>query len=106
VQIDRFVEPAGGGVVHIDATIHVERQGQKKILIGRAAEMLKRIGTQARLRIEELIGRQVNLKLWVRVTPDWRQSVRQLAELGYAAPAGAAARGEDMPAPPQRKEGP
>lgn len=84
VQIERFVEPAGGGTVHIDATIHVERPGQKKILIGVAAERLKRIGTQARLRIEELIGHPVNLKLWVRVTPNWRESLRRLEELGYA----------------------
>jgi GTP-binding protein Era len=84
VAIERYQEPlAGGGVVHIDATIHVERQGQKKILIGTNAEMLKRIGTEARRRIEELIGRQVNLKLWVRVTPDWRQSGAKLEELGY-----------------------
>ena len=88
VQIERFVEPAGGGTVHIDATIHVERPGQKKILIGTGAEMLKRIGTQARLRIEELIGGQVNLKLWVRVTPDWRASVQQLEQLGYSAKRG------------------
>jgi GTP-binding protein Era len=83
VAIERYLEPPAGGVVHIDATIHVERQGQKKILIGAGAEMLKRIGTQARRRIEELIGRQVNLKLWVRVTPDWRQSGAKLEELGY-----------------------
>ncbi|MCC6554046.1 MAG: GTPase Era [Polyangiaceae bacterium] len=89
VQIDRFVEPAGGGTVHIDATIHVERPGQKKILIGTGAEQLKRIGTQARLRIEELLGRQVNLKLWVRVTPEWRASTEHLEQLGYAAKRGA-----------------
>jgi GTP-binding protein Era len=89
VQIERFVEPPGGGAVHIDATIHVERPGQKKILIGTGAEKLKRIGTEARLRIEELIGRQVNLKIWVRVTPDWRESVERLEQLGYATKRGA-----------------
>ena len=52
VSIDTFIEPAGRGAVHIDATIHVERQGQKKILIGAGASVLKRIGTQARLRID------------------------------------------------------
>jgi len=101
VVIDQYLEPAGGGagsgpgknnnnknakkpVVRIDATIHVERPGQKKIIIGHGGEMLKHIGTEARRRIEELIGQQINLKLWVRVTPDWRQSVAALAELGYA----------------------
>ncbi|WP_437283681.1 GTPase Era [Sorangium sp. So ce375] len=83
VQIERYVEPTGDGALHIDATIHVERPGQKKILIGAGAEQLKRIGTEARLRIEELVGRQVNLKLWVRVTPEWRESRERLDELGY-----------------------
>jgi GTP-binding protein Era len=88
VAIDRFVEPAEGtrGAVHIDATICVERQGQKRILIGTGGEMLKRIGTSARMRIQELTGRKVNLKLWVRVAPAWRQSTAQLEELGYKSP--------------------
>jgi GTP-binding protein Era len=86
VVIEQYHEPVGAGVVRIDATIHVERPGQKKILIGHGGEMLKRIGIEARQRIEDLIGRQINLKLWVRVTPDWRQSVAALAELGYSAP--------------------
>jgi GTP-binding protein Era len=85
VGIDQFLEPAGRGAVQIDATIHVERPGQKKILVGAGGAMLKRIGTAARLRIEELVGRKVNLKLWVRVTPDWRESAKQLEELGYGA---------------------
>jgi GTP-binding protein Era len=93
VEITRFVEPdRPGRATHVDATIHVERTGQKKILVGAGAEMLKRIGTAARLRIEELVGGKVNLKLFVRVTPGWRDDRGQLAELGYeqgkAAPAG------------------
>ena len=83
VSIESFHEPPGGGTLHIDATIAVERDGQKRILIGSGGEMLKRIGTQARLRIEELTGRKVNLKLWVRITPAWRESREQLGELGY-----------------------
>ncbi len=83
VSIDNFHEPPGAGTLHIDATIAVERDGQKRILIGAGGEMLKRIGTQARLRIEELTGRKVNLKLWVRITPAWRESREQLGELGY-----------------------
>jgi GTP-binding protein Era len=85
VSIDRFVEPvAEGGVVHVDATICVERPGQKRILIGTGGEMLKAIGTKARLRIQELAGSKVNLKLWVRVVPAWRQSRAELEELGYS----------------------
>jgi GTP-binding protein Era len=101
VTIDRFVEPiddegegrpAGArtspGVVQIDATICVERPGQKRILIGTGGEMLKGIGTRARRRIQELLGRKVNLKLWVRVEPGWRMERAKLEELGYRAPAG------------------
>ncbi len=85
VAIERFAEPPGeGGTLHIDATIWVERPGQKRIVIGAAGEMLKKIGTYARLRIEELAGRKVNLKLWVRVTPAWRESRPELNELGYS----------------------
>jgi GTPase len=84
VAVDRYVEPrAPGMAVQIDATIHVERQGQKKILIGAGGSMLKRIGIAARERIEELVGGKVVLRLWVRVTPDWRESVARLDELGY-----------------------
>lgn len=91
ITVDRFVEPVAGasGSVHIDATISVERPGQKRILVGTGGEMLKEIGTRARLRIEELTGRKVNLKLWVRVAPAWRQSRAQLEELGYKSPGGA-----------------
>jgi GTP-binding protein Era len=95
VTVDRFVEPAEGtkGAVHIDATICVERQGQKRIIIGTAGEMLKKVGTAARLRIQELTGRKVNLKLWVRVQPAWREQAAQLEELGYKSPPTAAAAG-------------
>jgi GTP-binding protein Era len=70
-------------VVHIEATIHVEREGQKGILVGHKGEMLKTIGTRARLRIEELTGQRVQLSLWVKVTPSWSDSGALLAELGY-----------------------
>jgi GTP-binding protein Era len=83
VAIDRFVEPPGGGTLSIAATIHVERPGQKKILVGRGGGLLKRIGTQARQRIEALTGRRVMLELWVRVTENWRERPAMLAELGY-----------------------
>lgn len=91
ITVDRFIEPIdspghAGGSIHIDATISVERPGQKRILVGTGGEMLKDIGTRARLRIEELTGRKVNLKLWVRVAPAWRQSRAQLEELGYKSP--------------------
>jgi GTP-binding protein Era len=99
VAIDRFVEPAEGasGAVHIDATIFVERPGQKRILIGTGGEMLKAIGTKARKRIQELVGRKVNLKLWVRVSPAWREERAQLEELGYRPPGGDAVAVTELP---------
>jgi GTP-binding protein Era len=81
VEVTRFEEQ--GGTVHIDATIHVERDGQKRILIGSGGEKLKSIGTAARKRIEALVDKKVYLSLWVRVTPDWTDSEKRLAELGY-----------------------
>jgi GTP-binding protein Era len=66
-----------------EATIHVEKVGQRKILVGRNGENIREIGTRARKRLEQLLGKPVVLKLFVRVTPRWRDSARLLAELGY-----------------------
>ena len=79
VTIDAFEERKGG--YRIAATLHVERDGQKKILIGKGGEMLKRVGTLARQRIEELSGTKVRLELFVRVTPGWRDSSSLLEEM-------------------------
>ena len=79
VTIDVFVEEER--VTVIEASIHVERDGQKAILIGERGQMLKRIGTRARSRIEELLGRQVQLALWVRVTKNWRERPELLADM-------------------------
>ncbi len=81
VLIDRIEER--DRVTAIDATIFVERPGQKAIVIGRGGLMLKRIGQEARHQLERLLGRKVYLGLWVRVAPDWRSNERILRELGY-----------------------
>jgi GTPase len=81
VAIDSYDD--GPKLVRVEATLHVEKTGQRAILIGRGGQKLKEIGTQARLRIEKLVGRKVFLKLFVRVTPRWKSVPRQLAELGY-----------------------
>jgi GTP-binding protein Era len=60
-------------LIKIAATINVERQGQKIILIGNKGEMLKKIGTSARIRLEELVQRKVFLSLFVAVKPNWRE---------------------------------
>jgi GTPase len=88
VSLDEYDEAPK--TVRIQATIHVEKVGQRKILVGHGGEKLKEIGTRARKRIEALIERPVFLGLFVRVTPRWKSMPRQLAELGY----GPSGRGE------------
>jgi GTPase len=84
VTLDSIVERSTG--LHVSATIHVEKVGQRQILVGRGGENIKEIGTQARQRLAELAEQPVHLKLFVRVTERWRNMPRQLAELGYAPP--------------------
>lgn len=69
--------------VHIRALILVERDSQKGILIGKKGEMLKTVGTEARLELEALLGTKVFLELWVKVQKDWRQDENVLKEIGY-----------------------
>ena len=70
-------------LTEINAIIWVERQGQKVIIIGKKGEQLKKIGTQARLDIEKLLGRKVFLRLWVKVKEHWTDDERALKSLGY-----------------------
>lgn len=84
VLIEHWEEPSGPGgrsAVKIYASILVERPGQKKILVGRRGQMIKSIGTDARLDLEEFLERPVYLELHVRHEPGWRESSRILAEL-------------------------
>ncbi len=73
------------GLVRIDASIYVEREGQKAIVIGKRASMLKTIGTDARKAIERLLGCKVFLSLRVKVEPGWSEQVRGLRKMGYGA---------------------
>ena len=70
-------------IVDIDATIVCERESHKGIVIGKQGSMLKKIGSLARKDIEELVENQVNLKLWVKVKKDWRDSDYLLKNFGY-----------------------
>jgi len=79
VLLDSFEE--GKELIRIRATIYVEREGQKGILIGKAGSTMKRIGTQARQELESILGARIFLELFVKVQPNWRQNssiVRQL----------------------------
>ncbi len=81
VQVDSYIEEKE--TVQIDATILVEREGQKGILIGKQGARLKKIGSQARQDIESFLSKKVILKLWVRVTTGWSDDDRALVSLGY-----------------------
>ncbi len=85
VEIVSFKEDVHNpsGLVAIEANIHVERSSQKGILIGKGGRMLKKIGTAARKDLEALIGTQVFLKLWVKVSKGWRNDPKRLWNLGY-----------------------
>ena len=82
VTIDAFKEDEAKNLIRISATIHVEKESQKAIMIGKKGAMLKRIGTQARLSMEKLFGAKVFLELFVRVKKDWTSSDRMLREFG------------------------
>ncbi|WP_394820616.1 GTPase Era [Pendulispora albinea] len=81
VVVDRFDE--SGKVPKIELSVHVDREGHKKILVGKQGAVLKEVGSRARARVEALMGRQVHLAIWVRVTPGWYESDRGLREMGY-----------------------
>jgi GTPase len=83
VVIDRFEEaPADGGLTKIYASILVDHESQKPIVVGKGGDMIKRIGTEARQDLEQLLGGRVFLDLHVKVRVDWREDERLLDELG------------------------
>jgi GTP-binding protein Era len=81
VSIERFKRVKGA--LEIDATVWVERPGQRVILIGRGGEGLKTVGTEARRAMQQRFGTKVRLALWVKVREHWSQSERALQALGY-----------------------
>src|SRR5216683_2332671 len=81
VVVDTFEE--GKKLTRISATIYCERDGQRGILVGKGGQMLKRIGTGARLQIERMLGTKVFLELYVKVQPGWRDSRSFVQELDW-----------------------
>ncbi|NLY74139.1 MAG: GTPase Era [Firmicutes bacterium] len=82
VRIEDYQERPNG-MIYIAATIYVERDSQKGIIIGSKGGRLKEIGARARVEIEQLVGAPVYLNLWVKVRKDWRNSEKTLREFGY-----------------------
>lgn len=83
VVIDQMKDRKGTNIIDIDASIICERDSHKGIIIGKQGSMLKKIGTQARKDMENLLDAKVNLKLWVKVKKDWRDSEFLLKNYGY-----------------------
>ncbi len=82
VVVDRFDEPDDNGLMRLYGTILVERDSQKPIVVGRAGEMIKRIGTAARQELERFFGARVYLDLHVKVRAQWREDEQVLDQLG------------------------
>ncbi len=83
VTVEEFKEQPEKNLVLIKATIHVERDSQKKIIIGKGGQKLKKIGEKAREEIEALLKTKVFLELWVNVEKNWTQNLRAIQRLGY-----------------------
>lgn len=83
VSIEKMKERKKGNIMDIEATIVCERDSHKGIIIGKQGTMLKKIGTQARREMENLLDIKVNLQIWVKVKKDWRDSDFLLKNYGY-----------------------
>lgn len=77
------IKKISDSLTEIHATIYCEREAHKGIIIGRHGSMLQIIGSEARTDIEKLLGTHVNLQLWVKIRPDWRNNLSDLKTLGY-----------------------
>lgn len=82
VEINSWSEEPDTGLIRIGANIYVERDSQKGIIIGKNGAMLKKVGSQARKDIEDLLGIQVFISLWVKVKKNWRKDASFMKELG------------------------
>ena len=83
VEIEKMRERPDGGIMDIEATVYCEKESHKGIIIGKGGAMLKKIGSYAREDLEKFLEIKINLKLWVKVTPDWRNKAGGLKRFGY-----------------------
>ncbi|MBI4841877.1 MAG: GTPase Era [candidate division NC10 bacterium] len=86
VQVEAVKAREGKDLTDVEATIYVEKEGQKGIVIGAGGQMLKRIGERSRPEIEALLGTRVFLRLWVKIQEGWRKDVTALKRFGYLEP--------------------
>ena len=83
ITIEKFKERQDKNLIDIDATIIVEKKSHKGMVIGKKGSMIKKIGTDARIDIEQLLDTKINLKLWVKIDEEWRNKDSRLRYLGY-----------------------
>lgn len=83
VEIVEISQREDKDLVDVYANIHVEKKSHKPMVIGKGGKMLGKIGKESRLDIEKLLGTKVNLKLWVKVSKDWRDKENQVKSFGY-----------------------
>ena len=83
ITIEKFKERQDKNLIDIDSTIIVEKKSHKGMVIGKKGSMIKKIGTDARIDIEQLLDTKVNLKLWVKIDEEWRNKDSRLRYLGY-----------------------
>lgn len=83
VRIDNFKQRDNKNLIDIDATIIVEKNSHKEIVIGKGGSMIKQIGIEARKEIEKFLDSKVNLKLWVKIEKDWRKKEKLVDRFGY-----------------------
>jgi len=83
VRIDNFKQRENKNLIDIDATIIVEKNSHKEIVIGKAGSMVKKIGMDSRKEIEKFLDSKVNLKLWVKIEKDWRKKEKLVDRFGY-----------------------
>ncbi len=83
VIIERMREREGKNIIDIDATILCEKSSHKGMIIGKQGSMLKKIGSEARVEIENFMDCKINLKLWVKIREDWRNSASAMRDLGF-----------------------
>ncbi len=83
VTVDHMKQRKGKQIMDVEATIICERDSHKGIIIGKGGSMLKKIGTNARFEMERMLGEKVNLKLWVKVRKNWRDSDSMIRNFGY-----------------------
>ncbi|WP_129044977.1 GTPase Era [Companilactobacillus metriopterae] len=84
VVVEQMNQRTEKGKLQVEATIYVERETQKRIVIGKQASMLKNIGIGSRIKIEHLLGEKINLQLWVKVKKNWRDDPLFLTRAGYS----------------------